>query len=182
MSYPGPRLALRSRDMELRRIPSGALAGAVAAAVWAAQQPLDKRLFGSDYDDVELLGKLVTRDSGWQAAGLAIHMANGAAFGAVYALLRPFLPGPPQVAGVAAGLGEHLATWPLTALVDRDLACDRRAFAQSAWRHALFGLVLGELERRLNPAGQYEPLEQVPVSSNGHGNIEHAAAGATEAP
>jgi xanthosine utilization system XapX-like protein len=168
--------------MELRRIPSGALAGAVAAAVWAAQQPLDKRLFGSDHDDVELLGKLVTRDSGWQAAGLAIHMANGAAFGAVYALLRPFLPGPPQVAGLAAGLGEHLATWPLTALVDRDLAGDRRAFAQSAWRHALFGLVLGELERRLNPAGQFEPLEQVPVSSNGHGNIEHAAAGATEAP
>ena len=166
--------------MELRRIPSGALAGAVAAGVWAAQQPLDKRLFDSDYDDVELLGKLVTRDSGWQAAGLAIHMANGAAFGAVYALLRPFLPGPPQVAGVAAGLGEHLATWPLTALVDRELAGDRRAFAQSAWRHALFGLVLGELERRLNPEGQFEPLEQVPVSSNGHGNIEHAAVGATE--
>ena len=67
--------------MELRRIPSGALAGAVAAGVWAAQQPLDKRVFGSDYDDVELLGKLVTRDSAWQAAGLAIHLANGAAFG-----------------------------------------------------------------------------------------------------
>ena len=166
--------------MELRRIPSGALAGAVAAGVWAAQQPLDKRVFGSDYDDVELLGKLVTRDSGWQAAGLAMHMANGAAFGAVYALLRPLFPGPAQVAGVAAGLGEHLATWPLTALVDRKLAGDRRAFAQSAWRHALFGLVLGELERRLNRDVQFEPLEQVPVSSNGHGNIEHAAAGATE--
>jgi xanthosine utilization system XapX-like protein len=168
--------------MELRRIPSGALAGAVAAGVWAAQQPLDKRAFGSDYDDVELLGKLVTRDSGWQAAGLAIHLANGAAFGAVYALVRPLLPGPPQVAGVAAGLGEHLATWPLTALIDRKLVGDRRAFTQSAWRHALFGLVLGELERRLNRDVQFEPLEQVPVSSNGHGNIEHAAAGATEAP
>ena len=34
----------------------GALAGAIAAAAWAAQQPLDKRAFGSDYDDVELLG------------------------------------------------------------------------------------------------------------------------------
>jgi len=168
--------------MELRRIPSGALAGAVAAAVWAAQQPLDKRVFGSDYDDVELLGKLVTRNSGWQAAGLAIHLANGAAFGAVYALLRPLVPGPPQLAGVTAGLAEHVTTWPLTALVDRQLANNRRAFAQSAWRHALFGLVLGEVERRLNPKGQFEPLEQVPVSSNGHGNIEHAAAGATEAP
>jgi xanthosine utilization system XapX-like protein len=154
----------------------------MAAAVWAAQQPLDKRVFRSDYDDVELLGKLVTRDSGWQAAGLAIHLANGAAFGAVYSLLRPLVPGPPQLAGVTAGLTEHVATWPLTALVDRRLAGDRRAFAQSAWRHALFGLVMGEVERRLNPKGQFEPLEQVPVSSNGHGNIEHAAAGATEAP
>ena len=36
-------------------------AGAVGAAVWAAQQPLDKRVFGCDYDDVELLGKPVTR-------------------------------------------------------------------------------------------------------------------------
>jgi hypothetical protein len=167
--------------MELRRIPSGAVAGALAAGVWAAQQPLDKRAFGSDYDDVELLGKLVTRDSGWQAAGLAIHVTNGAAFGAVYALLRPLIPGPAQTAGPIAGLTEHLATWPLIGLIDKSLVGNRRVFLQSAWRHLLFGLVLGELERRLNPAGQFEPLEQVPVASNGHGNIEHAAAGATEA-
>jgi hypothetical protein len=167
--------------MELRRIPSGAVAGALAAGVWAAQQPLDKRAFGSDYDDVELLGKLVTRDSGWQAAGLAIHVANGAAFGAVYALLRPLIPGPAQTAGPIAGLTEHLGTWPLIGLIDKSLVGNRRVFLQSAWRHLLFGLVLGELERRLNPAGQFEPLEQVPVASNGHGNIEHAAAGATEA-
>ena len=31
----------------------GALAGATAAAVWAAQSPLDKRVFGVDYDDVD---------------------------------------------------------------------------------------------------------------------------------
>jgi hypothetical protein len=37
--------------------------------------------------------------------------------------------------------------------------------------------VLGELERRLNPPDAYEPLE-VPVSSNGHGDIEQAAVGA----
>jgi hypothetical protein len=180
MSYPGPTVALRWGFMELRRIPSGALAGAVGAAVWAAQQPLDKRLFGSGYDDVELLGKLVTRDKGWQAAGLAIHIANGAAFGTAFTLLRPFIPGPPQAAGAVVALSEHLATWPLTALADRNLAGNRRAFAQSAWRHLLFGLVVGELDRRLNPEDRFEPLEQVPVSSNGHGNIEHAAAGATE--
>ena len=32
-----------------------------AAAVWAVEQPLDKLVFGSRYDDVELLGKAVTR-------------------------------------------------------------------------------------------------------------------------
>jgi hypothetical protein len=71
------------------------MAGAVAAGLWAAQQPLDKRVFGSDYDDVELLGKLVTRGSGWQAAGVAMHTANGALFGATYALVRPLVPVPP---------------------------------------------------------------------------------------
>jgi hypothetical protein len=175
--------------MELRRTVNGALAGAVAAAVWAAQQPLDRRVFDSAYDDVELLGKLVTRDSGWQAAGLAIHMANGASFGAVYALVRPLVPGPSLVAGVGAGLAEHVALWPLGRLVDRHhparaqlepLTGNRRAFAVATWRHLLFGFVLGELERRLNPSGEFEPLERVPVSSNGHGNIEHAATAATE--
>jgi len=175
--------------MELRRIPSGAFAGAVAAAVWAAQQPLDKRVFGSDYDDVQLLGKLVARDSRWLPAGLAIHVANGAAFGAAYSLLRPLVPAPPVVTGVAAGLTEHVALWPLGRLVDRHhparseleaLGGNRRAFAQATWRHLVFGLVLGMVERRLNPEGEFEPLERVPVSSNGHGNIEQAAVGAGE--
>lgn len=163
---------------------NGALAGALAAGVWAAQQPLDKRVFGSRYDDVELLGKLVTRDGAWPIAGTALHLANGAAFGATYALARPFLPGPRVATAVAAALAEHLAGWPLGTLVDRHhparseletLGGNRRAFAQAAWRHLLFGLVLGELERRLNPADELEPPGEVDVSSNGHGNIERAA-------
>src|ERR671934_110023 len=80
--------------MELQRTLNGAVAGAVAAAVWAAQQPLDKRAFESSYDDVELLGKLATRGSSWPAAGVALHLQNGAVFGALYTHLRPFLPGP----------------------------------------------------------------------------------------
>jgi hypothetical protein len=176
--------------MELRRSLNGALAGAAAAAVWAAQQPLDKRVFGSRYDDVELLGKLVTRRPAWPAAGLGLHLANGAIFGAAYALARPLVPGPPLAAGVTAAMAEHFGFWPLGVLIDRHhparaelepLHGNGRAFAQAAWRHLLFGIVLAELERRLNDAGQFEPLEQVPVGSNGHGNIEHAAVGATEA-
>ena len=88
---------------------------------------------------------------------------------------------------VGAGLAEHLAGWPLVTLVDRHhparseletLGGNRRAFAQAAWRHLLFGFVLGELERRLNPADELEPPGEVDVSSNGHGNIERAAVGA----
>jgi hypothetical protein len=55
---------------------------------------------------------------------------------------------------------------------------NRRAFAQATWRHLLFGLTLGEIERRLNDIREFEPLEDVPASSNGHGNIEQAAVGA----
>ena len=32
----------------------------------------------------------------------------------------------------------------------------------------------------MNDETQFEPLEQVPISSNGHGDIEHAAVGASE--
>src|SRR5205809_1056971 len=47
------------------RTARGAVAGAVAAGLWAAQQPLDKRVFGVDYDDTELLGKTVTDGPAW---------------------------------------------------------------------------------------------------------------------
>lgn len=172
--------------MNLKRSLNGALAGSLAATVWAAQQPADKRAFGSGYDDVELLGKAVTRGEAWPVAGLALHAANGAAFGALYSQLRPFLLGPPQVRAVTMAMAEHVALWPLGRLVDRyhparkeltPLTGNARAFAQSAWRHLVFGLVLGELERRLNVLGADEPPE-VPVSSNGHGNIELAVGAA----
>jgi hypothetical protein len=162
----------------------GALAGAAAAGVWAAQQPLDKQVFGSDYDDVELLGKWVTRERTWPAAGLALHLQNGATFGAAYAVLAPVLPLPPVLRGPVAGLLEHLATWPLARIVDRihpargdlpTLAGNGPAFWVSLWRHVLFGLVLGELERRLNavPEPPHVDVEAV-MSSNGHGSLEDA--------
>jgi hypothetical protein len=169
----------------LRRSLGGALAGAVAAGLWAAQQPADRRVFDSGYDDVELLGKLVTRGREWPFVGLALHVQNGAVFGAAYAQVKPFLPGPPVVRGLLAGLAEHLALWPLGRLVDshhparRELTTlggNHRAFAQAAWRHALFGAVLGLIEHRLNADPGAEP-PPVPVSSNGHGDIEVAAAG-----
>ena len=137
----------------------GALAGAAAAALWAAQEPLDRRAFGVPYSDVELLGRTVARRR-WRPAGTAMHVANGALFGALYARVAPSLPGPAWGRGLAGGMAEHLATWPTTALVGRlhpqghrfpRLWGSHAAFAQATWRHALFGVVLGTLERRLNP-------------------------------
>jgi hypothetical protein len=154
----------------------------VAATVWALQQPLDKRVFECDYDDVELLGKLLTRGDQWPVAGFALHAGNGALFGAVYSQVRPFMPGPPVAAGLLAGLAEHAAFWPLGRLVDRyhparkeltPLSGNRRAFAQATWRHALFGLVLGGLEALINDRSADEP-PPIPFSSNGHGSLEAA--------
>jgi hypothetical protein len=172
--------------MATSRSVNGAIAGSIAAAVWAAQQPLDKRVFGVPYDDVELLGKAVTRGSEWPAIGLGIHIANGAAFGALYATLRPFLFGPPVVRALTMSMAENFGSWPLVRLTDQHhpakgdmpkLGGNTRALAQATWRHALFGAVLGIVEQRLNARREAEP-PFVPVSSNGHGNIEHAATAA----
>jgi hypothetical protein len=172
--------------MRIERTLRGALAGAVAAAVWAAQQPLDKRIFGTDYDDVELLGKAVTRGSEWPIAGLALHMQNGAAFGAAYVQVKQFLPGPPVTRAVAAALAENFASWPLAVASDRFHPARReleplwgnwRALAQATWRHVLFGVVLGVLEDRLN-AELEDHVPAVPVSTNGHGSLDMATAGA----
>jgi hypothetical protein len=168
--------------MTLERSVRGAIAGGIAAAVWTAQQPIDKRVFECDYDDTEILGKLVTRGPEWRAIGVAIHIQNGALFGAGYALGKPFVPGPPVLRGLLAGLAEHMAFWPLGQLIDRyhparrDLAPmwgNRRAFAQAAWRHAVFGAVLGVLEHALNDRSADEP-PPIPYSSNGHGSLEAA--------
>jgi hypothetical protein len=176
-----------------RRTLRGALAGGVAAGLWALQQPLDKRLFRSRYDDVELLGRFVTGErDGWRAPGTAMHVANGALFGATYAQVAPLLPGPPAARGAQMALLEHLALWPAGRLSDRfhpgratlpRLTGDRRAFWLAVWRHALFGVLLGELEARLNPPPQPPPEAARPsavpgfdghAARNGHGDIEHA--------
>src|SRR5947209_618665 len=151
--------------MKLARTLGGAAAGAAAAAVCTLQQPLDKRVFESDYDDVELLGKLVTRGSEWPVVGVALHLQVGAAFGAAYSSLRPFVPGHPRVTALAAALAEGLGTWPVVRLSYRYHPARRelptvdhgRALLQVLWRHALFGVVLGTLEALINDRSADEP-------------------------
>jgi hypothetical protein len=137
----------------------GAVAGAVATVVMTLEEPLDKRLFDSEYDDIEILGKLVTRGDDWRPIGFALHVQNGAIFGAAYARLKPSLPESPVLRGLLTGLIEHVATWPLTVLIDRyhparkelpKLAANPRAFGQATIRHAVFGIVLGLVEHTLS--------------------------------
>ena len=121
--------------------------------------PVDKRLFDSQYDDLEILGKLVTRGDRWRPIGFVLHVQNGAIFGAAYTRLKPSLLGPPVLRGLMVGLVEHVAAWPLTVVFDRyhparkelpKLAANPRAFGQATIRHAVFGIVLGLLENALN--------------------------------
>lgn len=189
LAYPPPRRPLQLSKLTTSSVRSrtirGAASGALAATVWAFQQPLDKLILSSRYDDVELLGRMLRNGPGWYPVGLAWHVQNGALFGAVYANLAPALPVAPAVRGPAVALTEHLVLWPLVSATDRlhpardelpVLRGNHRAFAQATWRHLLFGFVLGEIERRLNPAGETSPPGPAPDwASDGHGSLERAA-------
>jgi len=175
------QLGAVSSGIDRTRTFRGAVCGTVAAALWGLQQPLDKLAFGCSYDDVELLGKAVTRGDHWYPVGLGLHLGNGAAFGALYANLAPSMPIAPAARGPVAALAEHLALWSLGEITDRfhpardqlpKLSRNRAAFLQATWRHLLFGLVLGELERRFNAdPDPVVPEPQADYSSNGHGSF-----------
>ena len=122
-----------------------------AAAAWVAAEPAVRRVFGTTYSDVRLLGRPVSRRH-WRGVGTALHLANGAAAGVAFSRLG--LHG--WKAGVVAAQLENAALWPGMAIVDR-LHPDRRSgawppllrngrvFAQEVTVHALFGAVLGQL-------------------------------------
>ena len=109
-----------------------AAAGAAAAIAWGAQERFDRRVFGCDYSDVDLMG------FGSRRRGYVVHALNGAAFGIAYHELRKRR----DVDAVAMALVENTLLWPLMAFVDRDLLTSPAAFAQATWRHTLFGVLL----------------------------------------
>jgi hypothetical protein len=130
----------------------GALAGACAALVWGAAEPLLRRAIGTPYSDIRLLGRTLTDGPHWRAAGLVVHAVNGAAFGWVFTRLG----GRGWKQGIAAAELETIALWPAMAVVDRyhpdrrdgtwpRLLTNGRAFALTAAGHIVFGAVLGAL-------------------------------------
>jgi hypothetical protein len=134
-----------------------AAAGSVAALVWSALEPVDRRLFRNDYSDVALLGKAFTRGPGWRPLGLAIHALNGAIFGLVYHEVARRSSRNRRRLALELALAEHMTLFSTSTFVDRyhpargeagvERVFSAPAFAQATVRHAIFGLVLGRLAR-----------------------------------
>jgi hypothetical protein len=125
------------------------LAGIAAAGLWAAAEPALGRVFRIPYSDIELLEGLTGRG---RAVAVALHLANGAVFGAAFERAG----GRGILRGVLAAQGENVALWPAMAIVDRvhpkrragawpPLVSSGRVFAYEVTVHALFGAVLGLL-------------------------------------
>jgi len=99
----------------------------------------------------------LTRGRCLRAAGYAMHAANGALFGLGYDAVRRRTSIPPVRLGVGLALLENTVLYPLTFVLDRrhparggpgvPQLATARAYAQSTWRHALFGYVLARLAR-----------------------------------
>ena len=146
-----------------------AVAGALAATVWGALEPVDRRLFRCDYSDIAILGKAVTRrPGGWQAAGFALHALNGALFGLAYDAARRRVDAGDRKLALGMALAEHLALYPLAYFVDRfhpargepglpPLLANGRAFAQATARHALFAGLLRALSVAESGASRARP-------------------------
>ncbi|MDX6407211.1 MAG: hypothetical protein QOE13_282, partial [Gaiellaceae bacterium] len=77
--------------------------------------------------------------------GFALHAANGAVFGLAFDAARRRVSVDQRRLALGLALAEHLATWPLIGVIDRELVMSRSAFAQATYRHALFGILLGRL-------------------------------------
>lgn len=124
----------------------------VAAAAWAASEPIARRISGTSYTDVRMLGRLVPARRWSWAVGFASHLVNGALFGAGFERFG----GRGWKQGVVAAQVENVLLWPGMAVIDRvhpdrrngawpPLLLNGRIFAQEVAVHALFGAVLGLL-------------------------------------
>lgn len=121
-----------------------AVAGASAAALWAAAELPLSRALDTGFTDVRLLA----RCSGLggrrgTVAGIGIHLANGAAFGVAFAALG----GRGVRAGFAAAEIEGAVLWPMMRMLDPE-HFTKRVFAQEAVTHGLFGVVVGGASSR----------------------------------
>jgi hypothetical protein len=139
----------------MRRDLHAAVAGAAAAAVWIAAEPAIRRAVGGTHRELRLVSGLIAPKRGGNRLGLAVHLANGAAFGVAFRRLG----GHGVRQAVVAAQAENAVLWPTMVIADRlhpdvrsgawpRLASDRGTILQEIGGHAVFGAVLGVLVRR----------------------------------
>jgi hypothetical protein len=100
--------------VSVRRTLRAAAAGAIAAGVWAAAEPRLREATGGHHSQPRLIGGLIAPDGDWRELGMAVHLANGAAFGVAFRWL-----GGGVCRGVLAAEAENALLWPLTGVLDR---------------------------------------------------------------
>jgi hypothetical protein len=139
----------------MRRDIHAAAAGAVAAAAWIAAEPRIKRAVGGRHRELRLISGLISPARGGTGLGLAVHLANGAAFGVAFGRLG----GHGVRRAVLAAQAENALLWPGMAIADRvhpdvrsgawpKLLTDPGTIAQEIGGHLVFGVTLGVLLRR----------------------------------
>jgi len=138
----------------MRRDVHAAIAGATAAAVWIASEPIMRRLVGGTHRELRLISGTLAGDRGRDGLGWAVHLVNGAAFGVAFRRLG----GRGVRDAVVAAQVENAILWPGMAVVDHihpdicsgrwpRLFSDRGTIAQEIAGHVVFGVVLGALIR-----------------------------------
>ena len=136
----------------MRRDIRAAAAGALAAAAWVAAEPAIRRAVGGTHRELRLISGLLAPGRGGAGLGLAVHLANGAAFGVAFRRLG----GHGVRRAVLAAQAENAILWPGMAIADRvhpdvrsgtwpKLLTDRGTIAQEIGGHLVFGVVLGAL-------------------------------------
>ena len=110
---------------------------------------------GGTHRELRLISGLLAPGRGGAGLGLAVHLANGAAFGVAFGRLG----GHGVRRAVLAAQAENAVLWPGMAIADRvhpdvrsgawpKLLTDRGTIAQEIGGHLVFGVVLGALLRR----------------------------------
>jgi len=92
-------------------------------------------------------------ETGFASTWFAAHLGYGAVSGVVYALVRPALPGPEPVAGAIFGSAvwgvSYLGYLPILNLYPSPVDDATRRSAVMIFAHAIFGVVLAAMNRRL---------------------------------
>jgi hypothetical protein len=146
-------------SIEIRRIVPGIVSGLAGGAAFAAVMKLDIALSGEPVDDFRLLAAFGPLRGKWRIVGPAIHAANSASLGALFALTSDRLRGPGWRRGLTFALIENTVLWPVIIVLDRvhpairsgDLPPYNRLwpFIAENVRHAAFGIALGAVYERL---------------------------------